>query len=167
MVFEVPKIKYSGKIKDIKIGVGPKALTIGGENCYPFYLFEGMMANPPKIAFEVWDHEPQDWQAWAVEPFKDVIADPLAWARKCIDVYGAEAIVLQLKSADPNGMDRDVEEIIKVVKSVSDGIDVPLIVWGCANDEKDTVLLRRAAEVCEGKNVAIGPVSEKNSLLSD
>ena len=35
-------------------------------------------------------------------------------------------------------------------------------VWGTANDEKDAALLRRVAEVCEGKNVAIGPVSDKN-----
>ena len=31
-----------------------------------------------------------------------------------------------------------------------------------ANDEKDAALLRRVAEVCEGKNVAVGPLSEKN-----
>jgi acetyl-CoA decarbonylase/synthase complex subunit delta len=37
-----------------------------------------------------------------------------------------------------------------------------LLVWGCVNDEKDAMLLRRVAEVCEGKNLAIGPVVEKN-----
>jgi acetyl-CoA decarbonylase/synthase complex subunit delta len=49
-----------------------------------------------------------------------------------------------------------------VVKRVADAITVPLIVWGTANDEKDAELLKRVAEVCEGKNVAIGPVSDKN-----
>ncbi|MCX5814442.1 MAG: acetyl-CoA decarbonylase/synthase complex subunit delta [Proteobacteria bacterium] len=162
MAFEIPKIKYSGKIKDIKIGVGPKAITIGGGNCYPFYLFEGEMVNQPRIAFEVWDNEPQEWQAWAIEPFADVINDPAAWAKKCVDVYDAEIIALQLKSADPNGMNRDVEEVVAVVKRVADAVDVPLIIWGTGDDEKDIVLLRRVAEVCEGKNVAIGPVTEKN-----
>jgi acetyl-CoA decarbonylase/synthase, CODH/ACS complex subunit delta len=162
MAFEIPKIKYSGKIKDIKIGVGPKAITIGGENCYPFYLFEGEIPNEPRIAFEVWDHEPQEWQTWAIEPFADVINDPAAWARKCVDVYGAEIIALQLKSADPNGMDRDVEDVVAVVRRVADAVDVPLIIWGTGDVEKDIVLLRRVAEVCEGKNVAIGPVTEKN-----
>lgn len=162
MAFEIPKIKYTGKIKEVTIGTGSKAVKIGGESCYPFYLFEGEMPNAPKVAFEVWDHEPPEWQAWAIEPFKDVINDPVAWAKKCVDVYGAEMIALQLKSADPNGMNRDVEEVAAVVKSVADAVDVPLIIWGTANDEKDTALLRRVAEVCEGKNVAIGPVSEKN-----
>jgi acetyl-CoA decarbonylase/synthase complex subunit delta len=162
MSFEIPKIRYTGKIREVTIGTGKKAVTIGGEDCYPFHLFEGGMPNPPRIAFEVWDHEPQEWQDWAVEPFRDVIHDPVLWARKCVDVYGAEMIVLQLKSADPNGLNRDVEEVVEVVKKVSDAVDVPLIVWGTANDEKDAALLRRVEEVCEGKNVAIGPVSDKN-----
>jgi len=162
MSFQIPKIKYTGKIKEVTIGTGQKAVKIGGESCYPFYLFEGEMPNIPRVAFEVWDCEPEDWQEWAIEPFVDVIKDPVAWARKCIDVYGAELIALQLKSADPNGMNRDTEEVIEVVKSVSDNISVPLIVWGTSNDEKDIELLRRTAEVCEGKNIALGPVSEKN-----
>ncbi|OPX99437.1 MAG: Corrinoid/iron-sulfur protein small subunit [Syntrophorhabdus sp. PtaB.Bin006] len=162
MALEIPKVKYTGTIKEITVGTGTNAVTVGGETCYPFHMFEGKMPNAPRIAFEVWDHEPQEWQEWAVEPFKDVIHDPPAWAKKCINVYGAEIIALQLVSADPNGMDRGVEEIVKVVKDVADTVTVPLIVWGCSDDEKDAVLLRRVAEVCEGKNVALGPLSEKN-----
>jgi acetyl-CoA decarbonylase/synthase complex subunit delta len=162
MAFEIPKINYTGKIREVSIGVGQKAIKIGGEGCYPFYLFEGKMPNPPRVAFEVWDHEPQDWQDWAIEPFKDVIHDPVAWAKKCVDVYGAEIITLQLKSADPNGMNRDVEDVVAVVKNVVDAMDIPLIMWGCGNDEKDAALLRRVVEICEGKNVSIGPLAEKN-----
>ena len=162
MAFEVPKIKYTGKIKEVVVGNGTKAIKVGGESCYPFYVFEGEMPNVPKIAFDVWDYKPDDWQAWAVEPYEDVIGDPLSWAKKCIEIYGAEMIALQLKSADPNGMDRDVEEVVSTVKRVVDGVSVPVIVWGTANDEKDTAMLKRVAEVCEGKNVLIGPVSDKN-----
>jgi acetyl-CoA decarbonylase/synthase complex subunit delta len=162
MAFEIPKINYTGKIREVSIGMGQKAIKIGGEGCYPFYLFEGKMPNPPRVAFEVWDHEPQDWQDWAIEPFKDVIHDPVAWAKKCVDVYGAEIITLQLKSADPNGMNRDVEDVVAVVKNVVDAMDIPLIMWGCGNDEKDAALLRRVVEICEGKNVSIGPLAEKN-----
>jgi len=162
MAFDIPKIKYTGKIKEVTIGTGEKAIKIGGESCYPFYTFEGEMPNPPKVAFEVWDMKPDDWQDWAIEPFRDVVHDPVLWARKCIDIYGAEMIALQLKSADPNGLDRDVEDVVSVVKKVADAIDCPLIVWGTSNDDKDAVLLKRVAEVCEGKNIALGPVSEKN-----
>jgi acetyl-CoA decarbonylase/synthase complex subunit delta len=86
----------------------------------------------------------------------------VAWAKKCIEDFNAEIIALNLKGADPNGRNRDVEEVINVVKDVVGAVSVPVIVWGTSNDEKDAVLLRRVAEVCEGKNVSIGPLSEKN-----
>ncbi len=162
MAFEIPKTKYTGRINEVTIGKGAGAVTAGGEESFPFYLFEGTMRHVPRVAFEVWDHEPREWQDWAMEPFRDVIHDPALWAAKCVDHYGAEIIALQLKSADPNGMDRDVDEVAAVVKKVADAVSVPLIVWGTANDEKDSALLRRVAEVCEGKSVAVGPVTEKN-----
>jgi acetyl-CoA decarbonylase/synthase complex subunit delta len=162
MAFEVPKINYTGRIKETIIGNGASALKIGGETCYPFYVFEGQMPNPPRVAFDVWDYTPDDWQAWAVEPYEDVIGDPLLWAKKCVETYGAEMIALQLKSSDPNGMDRSVDEVVATVKTVVDGLNVPVIVWGTANDEKDTAVLRKIAEICEGKNILIGPLSEKN-----
>jgi acetyl-CoA decarbonylase/synthase complex subunit delta len=162
MAFQIPKINYTGKIKEVSIGSGSHAIKVGGESCYPFHLFEGAMPNPPRVAFEVWDYPPEEWQEWAVEPYKDVINDPVAWAKKSQDTYGAEVIALLLKSADPNGMNRDVEQVVATVKGVADAITVPLLVWGCVNDEKDSALLRRVAELCEGKNVAIGPLVEKN-----
>jgi len=162
MAFEIPKIKYTGRIREVAVGSGPKAVKVGGATCYPFYRFEGDMPNVPKVAFEVWDGLPEEWQEWAIEPYRDVIGDPVAWAKKCIDDYGAEMIVLQLRSADPNGQNRQTEEVAEVVKKVAEAIDVPLLIWGTANDDKDSELLRRIAEVCEGRNVAVGPVSEKN-----
>jgi acetyl-CoA decarbonylase/synthase, CODH/ACS complex subunit delta len=162
MAFEVPKISYSGKIREVALGTGSSAITVGGESCYPFYLFEGAMPHKPRIAFEVWDFQPDDWPDWAVEPYRDVIGDPVAWAKKSVETYDAEMIALLLKSADPNGMNRDVEEVVATVKAVSDAVSVPLVVWGTANDDKDAIMLRRVAEVCEGKNIAIGPVSDKN-----
>ncbi len=162
MAFTIPTISYTGKIKEVTLGSGSSSVTVGGEACYPFYTFEGAMPRAPQIAFEVWDAKPEDWPEWAVEPYKDVISDPVAWAKKAVDVYKAEMVALLLKSADPNGANRDAEAVVATVKAVADAISVPLIVWGCANDEKDAIMLRRVAEVCEGKNLAIGPVTDKN-----
>ena len=160
MAFEVPKTAYTGKIKEIKLGKGDKALTIGGETCYPFYLFEGEMPNLPKVAMEVFDSPPEEWAEAALEPFAGVTGDPVAWAQKCIKDYGAEMICLQLVSTDPNGIDRGADEAAAVVKKVAEAIDVPLIVWGTANHDKDTEVLRKVAEVCQGMNLIIGPVEE-------
>ena len=162
MALEIPKTLYSGKIREIKLGKGDKGVTVGGETSYPFYLFEGKMPNPPKIAMEVWDCPPDDWPEAALEPFQGVTDDPTAWAKKCIDDYGAEMIALQLISTDPNGLNRGVDEAAEVVRKVADAIDVPLIVWGTANHEKDTEVLRKVAEVCQGKNLIIGPVEEED-----
>ena len=86
MAFQIPKQVYSGKIGEVLLGSGGGALKVGGEEAYPFHTFEGAMANPPKIAMEVWDYDPsREWPAAAVEPFKDVMASPEAWAKKCVE----------------------------------------------------------------------------------
>jgi acetyl-CoA decarbonylase/synthase complex subunit delta len=160
MALDIPKTPYSGKINEIKLGQGAKTVTVGGETAYPFYLFEGNMPNLPKIAMEVWDFPPTDWAEAALEPFKDVINDPVAWAKKCINDYKADMICLQLVSTDPNGLNRGADEAAAVVKKVADAIDVPLIVWGTANIEKDTEVLRKVIDTCQGKQLIVGPVEE-------
>src|SRR4030067_3060520 len=110
MPVEIPKIAYSGKVKPVTLEKGAKAVPVGGETSYPFYLFEGAMPNKPRIAMEVWDTKPEDWAAAALEPFAGVTDDPVAWAKKCIKDYGAEMICLQLVSTDPNGMNRGADE---------------------------------------------------------
>jgi acetyl-CoA decarbonylase/synthase complex subunit delta len=160
MAFEIPKTAYSGKIKEIKLGTGDKAVTIGGETAYPFYLFEGEMPNLPKIAMDIYDMAPEEWPEAVMEPFAGVMDDPVAWAQKCINDYGAEMICLQMLSTDPNGMDRPASEAAQIVKKVADAIDVPLIVWGTANHDKDTEVLRTAAELVQDKSLILGPVEE-------
>ena len=160
MTFEIPKISYSGKIKEVALGKGDKAVIVGGETAYPFHLFEGEMPKLPRIAMEVYDMPPEDWPAAALEPFSGVTDDPVAWAKKCIDDYGAEMICLQLASTDPNGLDRGADEAAEVVKKVADAIYVPLIVLGTANQEKDTEVLRKVCEVCQDKKLIVGPVEE-------
>jgi len=156
------KESYTGGIREITLGKGDKAVTVGGENCYPFYHFEGDMPHKPVVAMEVWDVEPDDWPEAASSPFKDVLSDPAAWAKKCVDEYGAEMIVLQLKSTDPNDKDAGPDEASATVKKVLEAIDVPLIVWGTLNPEKDEMVLKKVAEDTHGENLIIGPVEDKN-----
>ena len=44
--------------------------------------------------------------------------------------------------------------------TMGDAIDVPLIVWGTANHDKDIEVFRKISEVCHGKNLILGPVEE-------
>jgi acetyl-CoA decarbonylase/synthase complex subunit delta len=162
MAFEIPKTTYTGKIKEVTLGKGPRAVTLGGESSYPFHLFEGEMPHLPRIAMEVYDSPPEEWPEAALEPFKDVVHDPAAWAKKCVEAYGAELIALQLVSTDPNGLNRSGDEAAQTTKKVAAAVDVPVIVWGSGSADKDTEVLRKIAETCDGMNLIIGPVVEGN-----
>ena len=163
MAFVPKKLNYTGKVRVVRIGGDSgRAFSVGGEDSYPFYLFEGTQPNRPKIAMEVYDSKPGEWPAAVLEPFKDVCHDPVLWARKCVDAYKAELIALQLSSTDPAGEDRAADEAAEAARKVAEAIGVPLIVLGSGNVEKDAEVLRRVCEVCEGKNLTIGPVQEGN-----
>ena len=163
MSFEIPKQIYSGAIKPVTIGKGDKAITLGGETSYPFYNFEGAMPHKPRIALEVWDKDPgEDWAGPAKEPYKDVLGDPAAWAQKCVNDYGAEAIALILASTDPNGDDASPAAAAETAKKVASAVDVPVIVYGTSNMDKDAEVLPVVAEACQGLSLVIGPVQDKN-----
>ena len=98
----------------------------------------------------------------ALSPIKEVLADPVGWAKKAQDEYGADFVQLWLKSTDPNGLNRSADEAVQTAKAVADAISVPLIIWGTNNAEKDAEVLGKVAEACAGKDIIIGPVSEAN-----
>ena len=160
MSFEMPKITYNGVIKEIPLGKEADPIMVGGETSYPFYLFEGEMPHPPKIAMEVYDSPPLEWPQAALDPFADVVNDPAAWAQKCVTSYGADMIALQLASTDPNAQNTSAEQAVEVTQKVAAAVDVPLIVWGSSNLEKDTEVLKMIAEACSDENLILGPVEE-------
>lgn len=162
MALAISKIKYTGKIREVVLGKEPKTVRVGGEDCYPFHLFEGSMPNRPVIAMEVWDMEPEGWPEACLKPFADVLKDPGAWAKKCVEQYGAQAICVQLRSTDPNGLDAPPEKASEAVGKVLEAVDVPVIVWGTANPAKDAAVLRKIAEDYQNRNLALGPVEEEN-----
>ncbi len=152
----------TGVIREVSLGEGEKALTVGGASTLPFHMFEGNMPHVPRVAYNVLDSEPEDWTDVLGKYYSDVFSDPVAWARKCVNDYGAEAICLSLVSTDPNDMNRPSSEAAKVAQSVIDGIDVPVILWGCGNAEKDTETLREVTNLVGNRKVCLGPLSDAN-----
>ena len=63
---------------------------------------------------------------------------------------------------DPNGMNRPSGEAAKVAQSVIEGVDVPVILWGCGNAEKDTETLREVTNLVGNRKVCLGPLSDAN-----
>lgn len=162
MSFQAPLEQYSGKIREVKIGVNDAQLIAGGESTLPFYDFEGEIPHKPLIAMEVYDVEPQGWVDSLEKALSDVWNNPVLWAKKCQNDFNADLICLQLISTDPSGLNRSSEEAAQTVKEVLDEITVPLIVFGCGNSEKDSEVLKKVAEIAHGKNIVIGPATEDN-----
>lgn len=152
----------TGKIREAVLGEGVKAITVGGASTLPFHLFEGEMPHDTAIAWEVMDVEPEEWPDVLSRHYADVLADPVAWARKCVETYGAEVICLSLASTDPNGMNRPSSEAAKVAQSVVEAVDVPVILWGCGNAEKDTETLREVTNLIGTRKVCLSPLTEAN-----
>lgn len=158
-MFTPPKETFSGKIREVIFG---SDLKIGGEDVFPFHLFEGKMPNPPRIALEIYDTRPDDWPEICLEPYEDVLDDPVRWAKKCVEYYSADAVCLQLASTDPTGKDTSSDEAAELARRVGDAIPVPLIVYGSSKVEKDEEVLKKVASRCEGINLVLGPVQEGN-----
>lgn len=160
MAFEAPKEITESKIREVTLGTGD--VKVGGENVLPFYLFEGTMPNRPLIAVEVYDDNPQAWSPVVAEPLKDVLSDPVAWAKKAQDEWGADLIALRLKSTDPKGDDRPPEEAAATAKAVAEAVNIPVIIYGAEDVDKDGDVLKAVAIATEGKNVVLGPALEDN-----
>lgn len=156
------KLNYTGKIRELSLGTGTKAITVGGQNCLNFHSFEGNMPQLPLISFQVYDTGNLDWPDACKKPFEDVLNDPVAWAKKCVQEYGAKILTVQLLSIDPNGENKPVEQAIKTVEKIVSVVDVPLIFWGVDDTKKDAEMMKLVAEVCSGKNVGLAPVTDKN-----
>jgi len=154
--------KYTGTIRETVLGNGDHTITIGGGASLPFHLFEGKQPHKSLIAFDVLDTRPEDWPETLARHYDDVLDNPVAWARKCVKVYGAEAINISLVSTDPNGMNRPAAEAAKVAAQIIEAVEVPIIVWGCGNNEKDTETLRDLTSVIGNKKVCLAPLEDAN-----
>jgi acetyl-CoA decarbonylase/synthase complex subunit delta len=162
MPFSAPTESHPGQIGTVTIGAGDKAVTIGGQKALAFHDFDGDEPNKPKIAVEVFDSEPEEWPQVLADVYSGVWSDPAAWAKYAQDELGAELICLQLASTDPNAGDASPEDAAAVAKSVAEAVDLPLMVYGTGNVEKDTEVLVKVAEELQGHNVLLGPVKEDN-----
>jgi len=153
---------YTGAIRQVTLGNEANIVRVGGANTLPFQLFEGAMPNRPLIAFDVLDVKPEEWPDSLARHYQDVFDNPLAWARKCVQEYKAEAICISMVSTDPNGMNRSSAEAARAAAEVIKGVDVPVIVWGCGNGEKDTDTLREITSMIGDRTVCLAPLSDSN-----
>lgn len=162
MPVEIPIEKWTGKIREVKLGGGKrKEVVVGGENTLPFLSFEGSIPHPPKVAIEIQDKEPTGWSPTLLSAWGDAVKDPGAWAKKAME-FGAELIMLRLASAHPEAGNTGAEEAKKKVDKVLSAVDLPLIVIGPGVAEKDNAVLVAASEAARGQRIGLGNCEEKN-----
>ena len=158
--------KWSSRVNTVVIGATEseggtrgRTVTIGGASGIPFLSFDGEAPNPPAVAMEVFDIEPDTWPAPLEEVYGDVWSDPVAWARR-VQELGADLVNLRLVSTHPDQGNRSPEEAVEIVLAVLEAVDLPLIVWGCLVPEKDQKLMPKVAEATEGENCLLGAATE-------
>ncbi|MEM5818160.1 MAG: acetyl-CoA decarbonylase/synthase complex subunit delta, partial [Desulfitobacterium hafniense] len=168
MAVALVKERYQSKVGEVVIGATAaeggtrtSVVKVGGDSTLPFLHFEGKVENRAAIALEVTDVPPA-WNDIVKSQYGDVINDPVAWAKKCVEEYNADMIYLKLIGANPEGENRSPEECAKVVKDVLAAVGVPLIVAGCEDPEKDNEVLAAVAEATSGENLLIGIAEQDN-----
>ncbi|MDR2443249.1 MAG: acetyl-CoA decarbonylase/synthase complex subunit delta [Deltaproteobacteria bacterium] len=160
MPFQINTVKYTGKINETPLGA--KKVKLGGQAAYAFHDFEGVLPNKQKLGLQVWDINPGEaFPPPLAAAYAGVLDDPGAWAKKAVE-YGADVISLHLKSSDPNDKNTGPAEAIVSVGKVLDAVDVPVVVFGVDNTDKDKETLSAVAEKFSGKNLILGPVTDKN-----
>jgi acetyl-CoA decarbonylase/synthase complex subunit delta len=166
----IPDVKerWTSKINTVTIGATSEeggtrtsTVTVGGQTTLPFLTFEGDIPNRPVIAGYVSD-TPPDWPDVLMNAIGKEINSPTEWAQKCVEEYGVSLISLKMVGADPSGKNASPSECAKVVQDVLKAVKVPLIIWGCGDDEKDNLVLPECSQAARGENCLIGSAKESN-----
>ena len=154
---------FNASINAVTIGTGDKAAVLGGNNVMPFYTFDAPMKNKPRIGVEIVDTgmETYSFVPGLVE-FYQGCDDAVAMAKKAAAIEGVSFLVLHFESADPNGENTPVEKCVELAKAVSDAVDLPLVIMGCKNVEKDAALFNAVSEALQGKNIVVLSAKEEN-----
>ncbi|MBP1555640.1 MAG: acetyl-CoA decarbonylase/synthase complex subunit delta [Oscillospiraceae bacterium] len=161
MAFTRKPQTYSSSINEVTIGTGDKAVTIGGSNVMPLYSFDAPLKNKVAIGAEITDSG-VDRTLPGIASYYEGAETIAEIAKRAAEMPGADFVALALNGADPNGDNRSVEECVEIAKQVSDAIDVPLVITGSRNVEKDTALFSSIAEALQGKNVLLVSAKEEN-----
>jgi len=150
-----------GATKD-NSGTRTSTVTVGGARNVVYGGSPEDAGEKPVIAMDVLDVKPEDWPDILSDPFKDVLESPGNWAKKCIEEFGADLICVKFDGIHPDEADKDASHAVKVTEEVLKAVGVPLVLWGCGNDEKDNQVMPKVSEAAKGENCLIGTVKEDN-----
>lgn len=167
----IPEVaeSFTGSVNRVTLGATKdtggsrtSTVTIGGASNVVYGGSNTDAGEKPIIAIDVIDTRPQDWPDTLSECYKDVFDNPGNWAEKCVEKFGADLICVKFDGIHPDKADKDAEHAVKVTKEILGAVGVPLILWGCGNNEKDNQIMPKVSQAAKGENCLIGTVEEKN-----
>jgi acetyl-CoA decarbonylase/synthase complex subunit delta len=168
---QIPEVAESfvGSVNKVTIGATPETggtrtstVTVGGARNFVYGGSAEDAGEIPVIAMDVLDAPPDDWPEVLTEPYKDVLGNPAQWAKMCVDDLGAELICLKFDGIHPDRADLDAAHAIEVTEALLNAVQVPLVLWGCGNNEKDNQVMPKVSQVAKGECCLIGTVTEDN-----
>jgi acetyl-CoA decarbonylase/synthase complex subunit delta len=167
----VPEVtdSFTGIVNKITLGAtkeegGTRAstVTIGGARNVVYGGSIEDKGEKPVIAMDVLDSKPDDWSDVLAESYKDVLDSPGDWTKKCVEEFGADLICIKFEGIHPDKADKDADHAVKVTQEVLKAVGVPLVLWGCGNDEKDNQVMPKVSGAAKGEKCLIGTVTENN-----
>ena len=162
MPFVPKKQAYNAKIHEVELGVGEKAVKLGGQNVLPFHTFDADIANAPKIGVELTDLGMAEYTMPGEQAFYAGCETVVDMAKRAETMEGASFLCLHFEGADPNGLNKSTEECVQLAKDVADAVTMPIVIMGCKNVEKDTELFNKCAEALAGKNILVLSARDEN-----
>ncbi|MDO4573292.1 MAG: acetyl-CoA decarbonylase/synthase complex subunit delta [Clostridia bacterium] len=153
---------FNASIREVTLGVGEKALRIGGENVLPFHSFDAPIPNAPKVGVEISDLGLAGIAAPGIAAYYAGCDSVAAMAKRAAEIEGASFLCLRFDGADPNGENRSVEDCVAIAKEVAEAVDLPLVVAGSKNLEKDTALFHAVSEALSGRNILVLSAREED-----
>ncbi len=167
--FSLPKEKYAGVVHRVKIGASKtdggtrkKTYEIGGANTMPFHHWEGAMPNRPLVAMEVFDRVSDKYPNVLRDMWGELLSNPAAMAKACVEKFGADLISVRLDGTHPERGDYSPEDSLKLVKSILETVDVPLIITGHNHYEKLNAVMKEIAAGCAGENLLLNWAEQDN-----
>jgi len=157
--FKIPVEKSENQVQSVKLG---KTLTVGGADCMPFHLWEGAMPNRPLIAMEVFDVVSEKFPPVLREIYGDVLNNPAEMAKQCVDKYGADLLSVRLEGTHPEKGGRSAKDAAELVGKILKAVNVPLIITGHSNFDKNNEVMKTVAQEFEGENLIFNWVEQDN-----
>lgn len=146
--FKPPIHDYPGEVAEVQLGAGTrKPVFLGGQKA--LYRFEEPQPNPPVVTFDVFDIPMPGLPRPIREHFEDVMEHPGDWAKKAVKDFGANMITIHLIGTGPKVMDKTPQEAAAAIEEVLQAVDVPLVIGGSGDPQKDPLVLEAAAAAAE------------------